>query len=66
MFSVRVAMANQYACESIIEADEQFKKSCEMCCSSPQCLWHDCERCKVAEIHKDIIKQLKKNIVTRG
>lgn len=59
MFSMRVAINNQYACNSIIEADEQFKKSCEMCCNNPQCLWHNCDSCKVAMIHQYIVEELK-------
>lgn len=58
MFSMRVAINNQYACNSIIEADEQFKKSCEMCCRSPYNNI-DCDHCKVAMVHQCIIEELK-------
>lgn len=62
MFSVNRAIANQYACKSIIEADEQFAKSCEMCCNSPQCLYRNCDTCKVAMLHDYIVDELKKSI----
>lgn len=62
MFSAKVAIANQYACQSIIQADKEFEKSCEMCCNSPQCLHHSCERCKVAEMHQFVVEMLAKNI----
>lgn len=62
MFSMKVALANQYACTSIMQADEAFKKSCEMCCNSPQCLHHSCDRCKVAEMHQFMVEMLAKNI----
>lgn len=62
MFSMRVAVANQYACTSIMQADEQFRKSCEICCNSPQCLYRSCEGCKVAEMHKFMVEMLAKNI----
>lgn len=61
-FSMRVAIANQYACQSIIEADEQFKKSCDICCNSPQCLWRNCHSCKVAQMHEYIVSELKRQI----
>lgn len=58
MFSMKVAIANQFACTSIMQADEQFRKSCEMCCNSPQCLHRSCEGCRVDEMHKYIVEQL--------
>ena len=64
MFSVRVAINNQYACKSIVEADEQFKKSCDMCCMSPNC-YMDCDHCRVAQMHEYIVEELKKNIITK-
>lgn len=62
MFSQRVAIANQYACKSIMEADEEFRKSCDMCCNSPNCLWKDCSQCKVAMMHDYIVNELKRGI----
>ena len=62
MFSERVAISNQHACKSIMEADEQFKKSCTMCCNSPRCLWKSCDGCRVAEMHKFVVSELKKRI----
>lgn len=62
MFSMRVALANQYACTSIMQADEAFEKSCDMCCNSPQCLHRSCEGCRVAEMHKYIVEELARNI----
>lgn len=63
MFSKYVAINNQYACDTIIEADEQFRKSCEMCCNSPQCMWHSCEQCQVAMVHRNVVEELKKAII---
>ena len=62
MFSMRVAVANQFACATIMQADEQFKKSCDMCCNSPQCLYRSCNGCRVAEMHRYIVEQLKSEI----
>ena len=62
MFSMRVAIANQFACTTIMQADEQFQKSCDICCNSPQCLHRSCDGCRVAEMHKYIIEQLKAEI----
>lgn len=63
MFSERIAINNQFACKTIIEADENFKKSCDICCNSPSCLWRDCDKCKVAQMHKFVVEELKKSIV---
>ena len=62
MFSTRVAIANQYACRTILEADRQFEISCNKCCNSPQCLHRSCEGCRVAEMHKYIVEELARNI----
>ncbi len=62
MFSMQTAIANQYACQSIIEADKQFEISCEKCCNSPKCLHMDCDRCKVKQMHDYVIEMLKENI----
>ena len=64
MFSERIAINNQYIAKSIEDADTQFKKSCEMCCNSPSCLWKDCDRCKVAAIHREVVELLKSRIST--
>lgn len=62
MFSKVVAIKNQTICKTIMEADEAFKKSCDICCMDPRCLWNDCDRCPVAEAHKEIIHKLKAQI----
>lgn len=64
MFSPRVAINNQYACKSIEEADRQFERSCDMCCTSPSC-YMDCDHCKVAMAHEEIVEELKKMIEGR-
>lgn len=59
MFSYHVAVTNQYACTTIMQADEAFKKSCDMCCNSPRCLYNDCDRCRLAAIHHEVVERLK-------
>ena len=66
MFSKSVAIKNQRICKTIIEADEAFKKSCDICCSDPRCLWNSCENCPVAEAHKTVIEKLMAEISTNG
>ena len=65
MFSMRVAVANQYACTSIMQADEQLRKSCEICCNSPRCLYSDCSKCKVQQMHDFIVETLKDSITSK-
>lgn len=65
-FSIYQAINNQYACKSIIEAEERFKESCDMCCNSPQCLWRSCDSCKLAQLHEAVIEQLKAHITVGG
>lgn len=62
MFSMRVAIANQYACQSIIEADKQFEISCNKCCESPRCLHTDCANCRVQQMHDYVVAMLRDNI----
>ena len=62
MFSVRVALANQYACNTILEADRQFEISCNKCCNSPQCLSRHCGTCPVQQMHDYVIECLKNGI----
>lgn len=62
MFSWRVAIKNIQLCKSIMEADEAFKKSCNICCMDPRCQWNACNNCPVAEMHKVLIQQLKSQI----
>lgn len=64
MFSEKIAINNMYACNTIVAVEEQYKKSCDICCNSPQCLWRNWDGCKVAMTHDIIIRELKKNIVT--
>lgn len=65
MFSARVAIQNQYACNTIVEADKAFQKSCDMCCMSPSC-YMDCDHCRVAEAHKFIVERMKSEIKVGG
>lgn len=63
-FSPRVAVSNLYACRSIIDADASFKKSCDLCCKNPACLWKDCNKCRVKQMHDYIVEMLRDNIKT--
>ena len=63
-FSENVAVNNIFCCESIMAADEEFRKACELCCNSPRCQWHDCDHCRVAEMHESVILMLKAGIST--
>lgn len=63
MFSKHVAIANQYMCNTILLADQEFEKSCEICCNDPKCMWKsNCDRCPVAEAHRAVINKLKAGI----
>lgn len=62
MFSIAKAIANQYACNSIIEADKQFEISCNKCCNSPRCLAMNCDKCRVAQMHEWIIEKFRDEI----
>ena len=62
MFSVAKAIANQYACNSIVEADRQFEISCTKCCDTPRCLSMNCDRCRVAQMHEYIVEKLREEI----
>ena len=62
MFSVDVAIANQYACQTIMDADKQFEKSCALCCNSPRCLHTPCETCRVQQMHDYVIATMKKEV----
>lgn len=60
-FSKNVAINNQYACRTIIEADAQFEKSCALCCMSPYNNIN-CSQCRVQQTHNYIIEKLKAEI----
>ena len=59
MFSINVAVNRQRHCHTIEEAVQEYKKSCEMCCGCPQCLWHSCERCALPTIHRDKVAEIR-------
>ena len=65
MFSARVAIDNQYACNSIMDADKQFKRSCEMCCRSPYNNIN-CDHCQVAMVHDNVVEMLNDMIKVGG
>ena len=61
MFSKNIAINNQYACNSIVELDAQFEKSCALCCMSP---YNNvsCEQCHVQHVHDFMVEKLKDEI----
>jgi len=66
MFSMRVAVANQYACRTILEADKAFEESCNLCCNSPRCLHTDCRTCRVQQMHDAVVAMMQDNIEPKG
>lgn len=46
----------QYNATSVLDADYQFQKSCDICCTTGKHL--DCGKCHIASAHDNIILAL--------
>ena len=61
-FSRIVAKNLQKTAKTIEEANARFSLSCTICCNDPKCLWQEsCDRCMVAAIHREKIKDLRES-----
>lgn len=54
------AIHYQNVSQTVGQAEHNFKVACNLCCNDPECMWRsDCNRCKIASIHRDKVAELK-------
>lgn len=49
----------QLTSKSLVEAEDEFKMSCNACCASMRCLYHKCDHCPIKGYHENMVAILK-------
>ena len=57
-FSMTVSISRQWDSETVAEAEERFKESCDICCNDSRCLWRSCNQCKLQCVHDTVTQYL--------
>jgi hypothetical protein len=58
-FNRGYAIHAQHIAQSVAIAVASFKESCDQCCMTPECMWQDCSRCRVASAHREKLEELR-------
>ena len=49
--------------ETVGQVEHRFKVACDLCCLDPAFMWKaDCGKCRVAERHREKLKELRKKM----
>lgn len=62
-FNKGEAIHFQNIAKTVGQAKHNFKVACNLCCQDPDCMWRsDCDRCKIAEKHREKIEELRREV----